>query len=74
MNKEDLDILKRWKDESRINFGRLPMAEIEAFPSKSDPVTHWVRFPDAMWELAWEERKKRSERMIEEFYKMKDEP
>jgi len=66
MNKEDMDIAKKWNEEEFIAFGRLKFHYIEDLQSNPPIIhaTHWVSFSDKAWELAAQERRARAGRMF----------
>lgn len=61
MNKEELELARRWNDEGFLQFGRLKMADIDGERTQ-DVATHWVRLSDVAWTTAHAERRKRAER------------
>jgi len=67
MNAEELEIIKHWREEKFIWFGRLKMKAIEGL--RGGPhgkiYTHWVRFSDEAWKIAGKLRRERSHRMLE---------
>jgi len=57
MNKEDMDIAKRWNEEEFIRFGRIKAHSIIT-------CTHWCELSEEAWNLAHAERKARFLRMM----------
>ena len=70
INAEDCDIAKKLMEEGLIEFGRISMRIILSQQKKGlfFNNTNWVRFTDLAWKLTHEERRLRSERMIEHNY------
>ena len=61
MNKDDMDIAKRWDEEGFCKFGRIKAADIrDRFQAKK---THYVLMSDEALKLAQEERIERIKRM-----------
>jgi len=60
MNKEDMDIAKKWNDEGFVKFGRIK------FHSIVDRSTHWCELSDEAWNIAHAERKARCVRIMSE--------
>lgn len=58
MNKDDIEIAKRWNEEGFIKFGRILMTDI--YPGSNR--THFVNFSDEAWTLAHLYRKVRGEK------------
>ena len=56
MNKADLDALAKFKAAGILDFGRIPARLL----SSMKPLTHWVTFTDAAWELAHALRRQRA--------------
>lgn len=59
MNKEDMDIAKKWNDEEFVKFGRIK------FHSLTSTGSYWVELSEVAWKLAHEERKARCIRIME---------
>lgn len=57
MNKEDMDIVKKWNEEGFIKFGRIRFHSIIES-------THWCELSDEAWTLAHTERKARCIRIM----------
>ena len=58
MNKEDMDIAKKWNEEGFLKFGRI------RFRSITTVGTHWCELSDEAWNLAHTERKARCLRIM----------
>ena len=59
MNKEDMDIAKKWNNEGFIAFGRIVARNINSEGSS------WCKLSEEAFNLAHEERKARAKRMWE---------
>ncbi len=59
MNKEDIDIAKKWNDKGFIGFGRIVARNINSDGSS------WCKLSDEVWKLAHKERKARAKRRWE---------
>lgn len=59
MNAEDWAIMEKWKDKGLIDFGRRPFKDI---PNTRTASTHWVRFSESAYRLAYKCRQERAER------------
>lgn len=59
MNKEDMDMAKRWNSEGFLKFGRIKFHDILSKQSG----THWCELSDEAWALAQQERKARYTRI-----------
>ena len=57
MNKEDMDIAKKWNDERFVKFGRIKFHSITVG-------THWCEVSDEAWNIAHAERKARCIRIM----------
>jgi len=62
MNKSDMDIAEKWKDEKFISFGRIVFADC-VITARLKAVTHWVELSEAAWKAAHDERRARVARM-----------
>ena len=58
MNKEDMDIAKKWNEEGFLKFGRI------RFHSITSAGTYWCELPNEVWNLAHTERKARCLRIM----------
>ena len=59
MNKEDIDISKKWNKEGFIGFGRI------VHRHHNSDGTNWCQLSDEAWKLAHEERNNRANRLWE---------
>lgn len=57
MNKEDMDIAKKWNDEGFIGFGRIKFHSITVS-------SHWTELSEEAWNLAHAERKAKCVRVM----------
>jgi len=57
MNKEGMDIAKKWNDEGFVKFGRIKFHSIIVS-------THWCELSDEAWNIAHAERKARCLRIM----------
>lgn len=58
MNKEDMDIAKKWNKEGFVKFGRIKFHDIIG------KHTHWCEFSEEAWKLAHQERRARCCRIM----------
>lgn len=58
MNKEDMDIAKKWDKEGFVKFGRIK------FHSITSAGTYWCELSDEAWQLAHAERKAKCARIM----------
>lgn len=65
MNAADHEIVKEFVKQGLITFQRLPFKHITELKDKAQVNAHyWITFSDKAWELAHQERRNRSDRMI----------
>ncbi len=62
MNREDMEIMKRWTLDGFIESGRLTMESIDKLTTKK---TMWVKLSHRAWELADQERFQRYNRIYD---------
>lgn len=58
MNKEDMDIAKKWNDEEFVKFGRIKFCSIKLTGS------YWCELSEEAWKLAHTERRARCARIM----------
>lgn len=65
MNADDLNALKKFRDQGLLDFGRIParlLGELTK-PGAGLHYTHWVTFHDGAWELAHQVRRQRAQQI-----------
>lgn len=66
ISEDDLKIMTKFRERGLINFGRLPMKEIDRLRKMAATLHchYWVEFSKEAWEFAHKFRIERSKRMI----------